>query len=241
MICDVLTFHILNILVPRHHPDRNNGSAESTERFKEIGDAYTILSDPSSRRDYDLSLKFPTSATDLSATATSATKRYQRYKDPFQQFDDLFRHDPFFHNAFQDMDDVFSKRFENSANASDDANGNETEESYPCPLGVLDCGGNKQEKKTTSWGEWILNKLGIELTVTSYSHDVDGSVTETNFTSKPGTSTSKRTHTYMENGRQVTIMSMEKNGNKIEDKFIGGVLIERKVNGLVEPTSQVSR
>ena len=29
-----------------HHPDRNNGSAESAERFQEIGEAYNCLSNP---------------------------------------------------------------------------------------------------------------------------------------------------------------------------------------------------
>ena len=39
-------------LAMKHHPDRNNGSAESTERFKEISQAYTILSDNVKRRSY---------------------------------------------------------------------------------------------------------------------------------------------------------------------------------------------
>lgn len=228
----------------RHHPDRNNGSAESTERFKEISDAYTILSDPSSRRDYDLSLKFPSAISGgASSAATQTTTRHQRSKDPFKQFDDLFRHDPFFNDAFKDMDDVFSKRFDNSADdLRDDVDNNEKEEQRQGPLfGALSCGLKEPEKPKTSWGEWIMNKLGIELTVTSYSHEKDGSVLATNYTSKPGTSTSKKTRTYMEKGKQVTIMSMEKNGNKIEDKFVGGVLMERKVNGIVEPTSQIAR
>ena len=42
----------------------------------------------------------------------------------------------------------------------------------------------------------------------------------------------------MENGQQVTIISMEKNMNMIEDKFIAGKLVERKVNGKVEELPQ---
>lgn len=42
----------------------------------------------------------------------------------------------------------------------------------------------------------------------------------------------------MENGQQVTIISMEKNRNMIEDKFIAGKLVERKVNGKVEELPQ---
>ena len=167
----------------------------------------------------------------------------QRSKDPFKQFDDLFRHDPFFNDAFKDIDDVFAKRFEKSADdLRDDADSNEKEEQRQGPLlGAFTCGGKEPEKPKQSWGEWIMNKLGIEVTVTSYSHEKDGSVLATNYTSKPGTSTSKATRTYMEKGKQVTIMSMEKNGNKIEDKFIEGVLIERKVNGIIERTERISR
>jgi len=35
------------------HPDRNKGSAEATERFKRIAEAYGVLSDPVARQQYD--------------------------------------------------------------------------------------------------------------------------------------------------------------------------------------------
>lgn len=37
-----------------HHPDVNANKAEATERFKEINEAYTVLSDPDKRAHYDL-------------------------------------------------------------------------------------------------------------------------------------------------------------------------------------------
>lgn len=37
-----------------HHPDVNANKAEATERFKEINEAYTVLSDPDKRARYDL-------------------------------------------------------------------------------------------------------------------------------------------------------------------------------------------
>jgi molecular chaperone DnaJ len=40
----------------QHHPDRNNASAASTERFKAIGEAYKVLSDPAQRAAHDASL-----------------------------------------------------------------------------------------------------------------------------------------------------------------------------------------
>jgi molecular chaperone DnaJ len=40
-------------LAKKHHPDKNGGSAEATAQFKEINEAYTILSDPQKRAAYD--------------------------------------------------------------------------------------------------------------------------------------------------------------------------------------------
>jgi molecular chaperone DnaJ len=40
-------------LAMKHHPDRNPGSKESEDRFKEIGEAYSVLSDTSKRAEYD--------------------------------------------------------------------------------------------------------------------------------------------------------------------------------------------
>jgi curved DNA-binding protein CbpA len=46
-------------LAMRWHPDRNSGSREAEERFKRISEAYSLLSDPASRRAYDESLASP--------------------------------------------------------------------------------------------------------------------------------------------------------------------------------------
>lgn len=42
----------------KFHPDRNNGSEESTEKFKKVSSAYEALSDESSRRNYDMQQRF---------------------------------------------------------------------------------------------------------------------------------------------------------------------------------------
>jgi len=42
-------------LALKFHPDRNQGSEEAAETFKEISTAYAVLSDPNRRRQYDVS------------------------------------------------------------------------------------------------------------------------------------------------------------------------------------------
>ena len=40
-------------LARKHHPDVNDNDPASEEKFKQINEAYTVLSDPDSRRKYD--------------------------------------------------------------------------------------------------------------------------------------------------------------------------------------------
>src|SRR5690242_8121142 len=40
-------------LAMRYHPDRNNGSKDAEEKFKEITEAYDVLRDPNKRAAYD--------------------------------------------------------------------------------------------------------------------------------------------------------------------------------------------
>jgi molecular chaperone DnaJ len=40
-------------LAKKYHPDANAGDSKASERFKEIGEAYSVLSDPEKRKQYD--------------------------------------------------------------------------------------------------------------------------------------------------------------------------------------------
>ena len=46
-------------LVRKHHPDAKDGDRSSEERFKEIQQAYEVLSDPDKRREYDKKVRLP--------------------------------------------------------------------------------------------------------------------------------------------------------------------------------------
>jgi len=252
-------------LALKHHPDRNGGSAASTAKFKEISTAYSVLSDTARRQDYDFAQRqrtpssaattaysFPTPHTPTRTVPVTPPRPNESSppRDPLKQFDDLFKNDPFFHSVFQDMDGAFQQRFDNDVAADqkrDDVSAERACVSWDSVGTLPFCGmgqsGPPKRQGTGSgggssvpWSEWLMNKLGIELSVTSISHKADGSVVASAYTSKTGGK--RRTRTYVENGERVSVVSMEKNGNRIEDKFVGSRCVERRVIGKVEATPE---
>jgi curved DNA-binding protein CbpA len=259
-------------LALQYHPDRVPAELkeESTIKFREVSEAYEVLSDSKSRSDYDRSLKYGGSSGGSGSGSSGGSdynagqqhqhqhqhqhqyyhNQHQHHRDPFSQFNDLFQNDPFFNDAFKDMDDLFAKTFlqQNNNNNNNHVNNNNMQQQNQKK-------NQNQHQNQRGWGGWLLDtvvdKLGIDLQVSSSSNTnagtshsttnygrrrsasaaaVGGTTTPTT-RSSTSTYTSKTTKTIIENGRRITIQSMEKDGNKIEERYEGNNLVQRLVNG----------
>jgi len=63
-------------LARRYHPDVNGGDAAAAGRFKEITEAYEVLSDPRQRANYDRPVARSPASGSRRATATPSTSRW---------------------------------------------------------------------------------------------------------------------------------------------------------------------
>ena len=187
-----------------HHPDRNRGKEdEATLIFQKVSEAYEVLSDETKRKEYDEALR--------RGTVNTQEWHRQPHREPMDQFNDLFQNDPFFQEAFRGMDDRFAREFQT------------TKKKYV----------EQTVKPKKSWGEWIIDQLGINVQI-STSTVVNGQQSSSTYQRSGSAYTKKNTRTVYENGQQVTIQSLEKDGNRIEERYIEQRLIGRLINGIPE-------
>ena len=188
-----------------HHPDRNRGKEqEATLIFQKVSEAYEVLSDETKRNDYDDALR--------RGTVNTQEWHRQPRREPMDQFNDLFHNDPFFQEAFRDLDDRFAREFQATRRNTSM---------------------QQTVKPKKSWGEWIIDQLGIHVQV-STSTLVNGQQSSSTYQRSGSAYTKKSTRTVYENGQQVTIQSLEKDGNRIEERYIEQRLVGRLINGVPE-------
>jgi len=220
-------------LALKYHPDKNSDPS-ATDRFREVAEAYEVLSDDDKKRDYDREIK--RGGGRASSSWHQERRQTNPRRDPFAQFNDLFQNDPFFREAAAGLDDLFAKTFQGGGGRASAATG----------AAFVD---NKQ-KESQSWLGWlggkVVEKLGINVQISTSTTMPNGQRSTSSYSSRPRSGaggsrsySSKSTRTVIENGQRVTIQSLERDGNKIEEKFVGTTLVGRTINGVPEAMGKI--
>jgi molecular chaperone DnaJ len=86
-------------LAKQYHPDKHSGKKEMADKFKEIGEAYSVLSDPEKRKVYDMGGYDPRNSTQsnnysdfggFGANFSGGQYKDANFNDFFSDFFDLF-------------------------------------------------------------------------------------------------------------------------------------------------------
>jgi len=241
-------------LALKYHPDKNRDdpSGTTTEKFRTVSEAYEVLSDETQKREYDRALRNGMSGggggggTGYGGGTTgdwqNQWERNRRsnshftQRDPFAQFNDLFQNDPFFREASEGLEDLFTQKFEQQGQRQQQTQQGSNRQQP----------NNNNKKSKQGWGSWLIDKMGIDVQMSSTTVGRDGQRSTSTFSQQSNrrshtssTYTSKSTRTVVENGKRVTIQSMEKDGNKIEEKYVGRTLVGRSINGVEEQVGRI--
>ena len=100
-------------LARRYHPDLNPGDAAAEQRFKEISEAYAVLSDEDKRRSYD---EFGAESLESGFDPEAARRMREAFGARFGGPGAGHAGDPY---SFGDLDDVLSGLFGRTAHGSD--------------------------------------------------------------------------------------------------------------------------
>lgn len=234
-------------LALKYHPDKNR-EPSATDQFRAVSEAYEVLSDDDQKREYDRALRSGMGGGGGGTHSFDNAERHNQWerqrgsrhthRDPFAQFNDLFQNDPFFREAADGLDDLFSKTFQRPDHHT---GGN----SHSGSTARQNNRNNNKHKQ--GWGSWMADKLGINFEMTTTTTDRHGQRSASTFSQQSSRSrstshstyTSKSTRTVIENGKRVTIQSMERDGNKIEEKYVGKTLVGRTINGVAEQVERI--
>jgi len=84
-------------LAVQYHPDKNPGDKNAEEKFKELGEAYEVLSDPQKRAAYD---QYGHAAFDARSRASGGWQGGGGFHDPFDIFREVFGNSGIFEEMF---------------------------------------------------------------------------------------------------------------------------------------------